>query len=213
MLLRNWMAIVLLTAVVLSACGDKAAEEGAKVGNYEVSPIPNTDAYTAVLKDPAGNVMESGVFASGKKQGAWLYYGSADKIPDKLITYVDDQYNGPYMEFSGIGQMQLLANYKNNMLHGEWAKYFGGKPEMTCTYKDGQLDGVLREYYIRSTSNWYIRKEATYKNGKLDGVFRSYDMQGNVVLEYNYANGEKLSGGFANPSADSILNEQVVIPK
>ena len=77
-------------------------------------------------------------------------------------------------------------------MDGPWGKFRFGRPELTSNYKDGELDGILREYDFR---NGNLKKEATYKAGKLDGLVRDYDEEGRVMVEYMYRDGEKVSGG------------------
>jgi antitoxin component YwqK of YwqJK toxin-antitoxin module len=53
------------------------------------------------------------------------------------------------------------------------------------------MEGVLYEYH--RTGN--VKKEVHYKNGLQHGLFRYYDPDGNLTLEYEYRDGEKVSGG------------------
>ena len=40
-----------------------------------------------------------------------------------------------------------------------------------------------------------IQQEVNYKDDAIDGIFRYYNEEGQVVLEYEYKNGEKIGGG------------------
>lgn len=162
------------------------------VPDYEISNIPGTQAKMARLYTTTGSLQEAGPMIDGKKTGAWSYYGMEGTFPIKVISYVEDLYNGIYLEFNDRGQAELMATYKNNKLDGPWGKYRFGRAELTANYKDGELDGVLREYDFR---NGNLKKEASYKAGELDGLVRDYDEEGNVMVEYVYRNGEKISGG------------------
>ena len=63
-------------------------------------------------------------------------------------------------------------------------------------YKDDKLEGTARTYDDRT---FKLKQEVEYKDGKQDGFFRYYDEEGNVTLEYQYKNGEKVSGGIVEP--------------
>ena len=44
-------------------------------------------------------------------------------------------------------------------------------------YKNGQMDGVAKEYYPSGK----IKIEEPYKNGQIDGVAKAYDESGKVI--------------------------------
>lgn len=166
---------------------------------YSYEEVPNSAAQIGFLKDATGKILETGGVRDGKKNGSWTYYSADNGFPTKLITYVDDIYNGIYLEFNDRGQAELMATYQANKLHGPWAKYRFGRPEMTANYVHGELDGVLREYDFK---NGKLKKEASYKAGVLDGLVRDYDEEGNVMVEYMYRDGEKISGGIVAPQGE-----------
>ncbi len=197
--MRTFSSLFIVLAVLLScdnnaSPGPAAATEtsSSSLSDYEMSPIPGTNASMATLYSPDRKVKEAGPMANGKKTGTWTYYGADGGFPVKVISFVEDLYNGVYLEFNDRGQAELMATYKNNKLDGPWGKYRFGREELTANYKDGELDGVLREYDYRDGK---LKKEASYKNGKLDGLVRDYDPEGKVMVEYMYRDGEKISGG------------------
>jgi len=188
---------LLLLGFTIASCQNGSSDGAAssdtvKVGNYEFATIPGSEAQMATLRAPAGNVMETGAMRNGKKNGTWTFFGPAGEFPLQLISFVDDQYNGIYLEFNERQQVELMANYKNNKLDGPYGKYRFGRPELTVNYIDGELDGIMREYDFR---NGKLKKEASYKAGKLDGLVRDFDDEGQVMVEYMYRDGEKISGG------------------
>ena len=203
--MRTFSSLVLVLAVLLScennsspapapAAATTATTEASSPSpsDYEMTPIPGTAASMAKLILPDGSIKEAGPMANGKKNGTWTYYGVDGGFPVKVISFVDDMYNGVYLEFNDRGQAELMATYKNNKLDGPYGKYRFGREELTANYKDGELDGIMREYDFRDGK---LKKEASYKDGQLDGLVREYDAEGNVMVEYMYRDGEKISGG------------------
>ncbi|MEL7220023.1 MAG: hypothetical protein AAGJ93_01820 [Bacteroidota bacterium] len=182
-----------------SATSAAATSVPALSGQYTYEDIPGSDAQTGFLKDAAGKVLERGGVRNGKKNGAWTYYSGESEFPVKVITFVDDVYNGIYLEFNGRGQAELMATYRNNKLHGPWGKYRFGRPEITANYVNGKRDGVLREYDYK---NGKLKKEVSYKEDVIDGLMRDYDEEGNVMVEYIYRDGEKVSGGVVAPEGE-----------
>jgi antitoxin component YwqK of YwqJK toxin-antitoxin module len=166
---------------------NKAATEG-----YEVTYIENSPAQRLLKRNAEGAIIEEGMLYDGRKIGAWIEYGPEGKFPAKLTTYADGNYNGTYLEFNTRGHITLRATYKNNKLDGPWAAYSFGRVEKQAHYKDGELDGTYLEYNKKTGD---LQKEVNYKDGKQHGAYRFYDEEGNVMLEYEYRDGEKVEGG------------------
>lgn len=70
--------------------------------------------------------------------------------------------------------------------------YKYGKVVEERYYENGKLEGTAKTYDDRT---FKLKQEAQYKNGLQHGYFKYYDENGNVTLEYEYKNGEKVSGG------------------
>ena len=86
----------------------------------------------------------------------------------------------------------MRSRYHQGLLHGPYIQFKFGKVIEERPYNMGKLDGIVRTFEDRT---WKLKQEVQYKDGKQDGFFRYYDDQGNVTLEYQYKNGEKISGG------------------
>lgn len=197
---------LLLFFLLLSSCGDPAgtqretsaapagdgAADNAEVTEYELEAIPGADVKLAMAYDAEGRVAEEGLMLDGEKVGPWLTYHLGGEYPAKLITYVKGNYHGPYYEYNDRGQITLKAHYRNNKLDGDWASYQFGRPLKKAQYKAGELHGQYLEYDMKSGK---LQKEINYKDGQQHGIFRFYDLSGNIIMEYEYENGKKVSGG------------------
>jgi len=159
---------------------------------YELEAIPGTDARWAVKIDAEGKKVEEGILKNGFKEGTWIEYHIGGEFPSRIMSFIDGKYNGPYMEYNERGQLSLRATYRNNKLHGSWGKYSFGRPEVKANYKDGELDGTYIEYDKKTGK---VQKEVNYKKGKQHGMYRFYNPEGEITVEYEYKNGEKVSGG------------------
>jgi len=192
-----WFAITLMSTIAITACTDTEAGQtpapAAELEGFTLEELPGQTAQLARRVDEQGNLLEIGPLENNQKTGAWVVYDAEKGLPIKVISYLNGVHNGPYLELNDRGQMELKAHYRNNKLHGPWVKYrFGGRIEAEATYVDGLLDGVYREYYPRGNK---IKEEVTYSMGVKNGPYRYYNEDGKLALEYEYRDGEKVSGG------------------
>ena len=184
-----------LSVFVLLSCNNGDAGGGTgqfDSSGYIIENIPGTKHQRAAKRGPEGALQEEGLFRNGLKEGTWIIYHPDGVFPAKVITYAEGMYNGLYMEFNERGQLTLRASYKNNILDGPWGKYRFGRAEAEAAYKNGKLDGRSREYDDQSGK---LIKEVNYKDGKQHGMFRFFNEAGQVTLEYEYKDGEKVGGG------------------
>lgn len=198
------MRILFLAAsfTLLAGCDNSNAGAGATEqfdsSGYTTEDIPGTP-YQRVFKLGADNTLqEEGLARNGVKEGTWAIYHPGGVFPEKVISYADGMYNGPYMEFNERGQLALRATYKNNILDGPWGKYRFGRPEAEANYKNGKFHGTYKEY---DSSTGKLIKEINYKDGVQHGMLRFFNDAGAVTLEYEYRNGEKVSGGIVEGKA------------
>ena len=194
--MKKIFLLLVIAAGLWTCSGGGGAVETLDATGYLVEDLPGLSAKSARKYDDVGNLLEEGLLINGVKTGTWVTYHPDTHFPATLISYEGGMYNGPYMEFNQRGQLQLRASYRNNLLHGPWGKYSFGRPEEEAEYKDGQLHGMYKVYYQRDGK---LQSEAEYKNGKQDGLYRFYNEEGQITLEYQYKNGEKVSGGIVNP--------------
>ncbi len=192
--------ILTLLVVVWGSCTQPEAKTAVTAAGettdegFELEAVAGSDIFHAVKRNEKGQIIEEGFLLNNLRTGLWQKHRPDGFFPEEMISYANGLRNGPYYEISTIGQAELRANYRNNILHGPWAKYRFGRPEAEANYVDGKLDGPFREYHINDGK---IKKEVNYKNGVLDGWMRYYDQEGKVTLQYEYKDGERVSGGMS----------------
>lgn len=174
------------------SCGQNASSPGptTNLAGFLTETIDGTNAEIAVQKDAGGIIKESGIIRNGQKDGIYMTYSPEGKIKT-LGSYVAGKLNGVYLEMSDREQVELKAHYKNDQLHGLWASYRYGRPTKELNYNNGVLDGPFSEWSDRGK----LSKKGAFKNGKQDGLLQFFDEEEKLMMEYNYKDGEKLSGG------------------
>lgn len=141
--------------------------------------------------------LANGAVINGVRNGSWVtYHPNTNKIKT-LTTYVNGEKNGVEITMNDRGQIESMIGYKNNILHGVKANYQFGRPTDETTYKDGKINGPFAVYNGQAQ----LQKKGFFKNGKQDGKLTFFDEKGNVTLEYEYKDGEKISGGIVEKPA------------
>lgn len=160
-----------------------------------MEPIPGSTLQYARQMNAQGALQIEGFVDLGKKTGQWIEYTPEGDI--LLINhYVNGLLEGVAMRMGFRNQVDLRLNYKQGKLDGPWTAYKFGKVIEQRFYKADQLEGVAKTYDDRT---FKLKQEVEYKNNELHGFFRYYDEEGNVTLEYEYKDGEKISGGIVEP--------------
>lgn len=104
-------------------------------------------------------------------------------------------------EYFPDGSLKSEINLRNGKYHGEARYYYeNGSPMMTCSYRNGQLDGTLMRYF----QSGFRKEQQTYRDGKLNGPARVWDRFSHLIQEMNYANG-KPEGTFQEWYPNRIL--------
>ena len=174
------------------SCKPSAPTTGTNdLAGFELTDIPGSTIKSAKRKDPSGQIVIEGFVDGDKKTGQWMEYNNDSDITSSN-NYVNGLLEGPALKFSFRGQVDQRTTYHLNQLDGPWIQYKFGKVVETRGYKNGKLHGSVKLY---DDKTFKLRQETEYKDGLQDGLFRYYDDEGNVTVEYQYKNGEKISGG------------------
>jgi antitoxin component YwqK of YwqJK toxin-antitoxin module len=191
-------SMILFTSSCESGKGDTQAQAETDTGDLAglvFEDIPGSLVKYARQISAAGQVEIEGFVEDGKKVGQWIQYSPEGDIT-LINNYVDGFLEGTAMRMTFRNQVDLKTTYHKNMLHGPWTSYKYGKIIEQREYVNDKLDGVVKTFDDRT---FKLKQEVQYKNGLQDGYFRYYDEEGNITLEYEYKNGEKIKGGIVEP--------------
>lgn len=197
------------------------------------------------------NIILEENFENDIKQGYTIHYydtllfDSVAKIKQKEIFYEENMPVGNAFEYGLDGRIITIIVYKkgtlmgkefinrydvNNKKTGIWKKFYEdtGKIQQEATYKNGLLNGYLKEYdkkgmlinvtlYINGDPQLFaeelstldikkefyddgtVKKEGTYDvTGKEHGKFKYYDENGNLELTERYEHGILLAKGLVD---------------
>lgn len=71
--------------------------------SYIIEVLFGIDVIMVKLYMLEGVLVEMGFVCNGKKNGIWFYFNGEIDFFVKVISFVDDMYNGSYMEFNDCG--------------------------------------------------------------------------------------------------------------
>ena len=178
--------------------GSTVAAESFNAAGSTVTAVSGSDLKRVETRNDKGELTESGFLNGDLKTGTWITY-HPDGRPKSIATYAGGNLNGLYMEFNNRGQVELESFYVDGLLDGQFTKYRSGSRKLEeRQYKMGKLDGVFRKYDDRKNK---LQQEIHYKDGRQHGPYRFYDEDGHITMEYEYKNGEKISGGIVKKTA------------
>lgn len=208
--------VFLFTASLIFACGSPssntapAAPAQAGTGSLEgfnISEISGTNLSTAVRTDDSNNILEEGNTLNGKKEGAWMTYYSSNRDKGKIKTltnYHNGVKNGIDLTFAKNGTIETKSTFANGNLNGAYAKFKSSRKLEEATYSNGQLTGVYRTFY----NTGKLQQESHYSNGKKHGKSTYYNQEEEITMEYEYKNGEQVSGGKVDPPRPTKAAEE-----
>jgi len=202
-------------------------EEGKWSNFWENGKVKNESSFkhgtlhgTWKSFNPKGTLKLTGTYKDGYKSKEWTEYFDNGKPKDiysyKVVktkskikygpmkgrVHKESVKNGHATSFSAkdFGKTEE-GDYKNGERHGEWTAYYpGGKvPAVVSNYKNGKLDGRMREYGRRGE----LTTEIYYKDGLKHGTFKTFDKRGKVLSEREFEYGMQVvkttSGGGFTP--------------
>lgn len=190
--------IVFFLLILASACNGtettasaskptSGAALGPEFSFYELEAVAGSNAQIARHINDAGHLISIGLIENGKKQGGWMYYADGKFSPVKVENYLDGVLHGAYLEIDQVGRLVKSAYYVHGKLEGGYAEFRASHPQLTATYKNGQLHGTLRSHTLQ---NGKINQSVAYKNGLQDGPMRWYNEQEELIQERIYKDGK-----------------------
>ena len=94
-----------------------------------------------------------------------------------------------YMKWEEDGQKKPEGTLKDGELDGLVTEWYENGEKSSKTYKDGELDGLVTEWY----ENGQKKFEGSFKDGEKDGLFTWWYGNGKKEYEGTYKNGKKIS--------------------
>lgn len=140
---------------------------------------------------PNGKMRYTGTFNDGKEVGTFKFYkNTSSNLPHIVKEYVPGTNEAMVKFYNYDGKLKTKGKMIGKEREGAWIYYFtNGNIFSEEFYRNGKLDGVVKNYY----SNKNLTEETVYKDGLKNGVSKVYTERGILIEEVIYVNG-KLNG-------------------
>jgi len=144
-----------------------------------------------------GAMMSHGVFRNQLKDSVWVNFGVSQRLSN-TETYVGGKLNGEkvvYFVSKDVGNKSQVPSgvymYENNLLHGEFIKYFNDLAVMeTGQYVFNKKNGVWSAFQANGKQVTLTR----YKGGVRHGWCLAFDSFGKESMRQYYSKGELIEG-------------------
>lgn len=181
--LKKIFSITIISSLVLSAT----------VSAQKINQFNKNGKRTGVWKKFYKNerIRYSGEFKAGKEVGVFKFYNIDSYGTPSIVKEFSSKSDSAFVKFyTPKGKVKSKGWMIGRNRVGKWMYYFSnGKVFSEENYKDGKLDGVVKNYY----PNGKLTEETHYTEGKKDGVSKVYTDEGILIEEVAYLNG-KLHG-------------------
>ncbi len=186
---------------------------------YSFGGLKESYAFKNGLRDgpffenlASGQTSISGSFATGKKQGDWIFYfsdGSIEKkqgfkqdslhgaylvyFPNGMIrtegSYVNGEKNGKWIWGKADGSLEMKGSFIKNQQHGDWEYYFdSGELSYNAKYNLGKRDGEWRYFYKDGTPF----RIGHYKDDLKQGEWQTWYEDGTLLMKGSYTQGKEV---------------------
>ena len=144
-----------------------------------------------VIKDENGNVIERyHLNEQEQKHGAYSAYNASGEVTE-TANYSNDKLEGERKVYTADGNLEILENYKNNIMEGPYTVYHpNGQVSFEAEYTNGVLNGTTKSY----NKDGSLKEEVTFSMNEENGPFKEYYANGNLEWEGTYLNGDNEFG-------------------
>jgi antitoxin component YwqK of YwqJK toxin-antitoxin module len=123
--------------------------------------------------DEAGQLIASGDFQDGKREGVW----KRSYDPTESPTFAEEPYVGFTAPFHSV------AGFQAGLLHGEWKiSDARGRPIVSIQYREGQRDGIAIWWNPQGQKT----QQVEYRAGLLEGDFVKWDSRGEEIFRRGF---------------------------
>lgn len=160
--------------------------------SQELNQINASGKRTGVWKKfyENGDIRYEGQFENGKEVGTFKFYNQGSSYPS-IIKEFSKTSDSASVKFYTKSRLKTQGKMIGKKRVGKWTYFFSDGETIFSEefYLNGQLNGILKNYYL----NGQVTEATEYSEGKKHGVSKVYTEDGVLIEEVHYEYG-KLNG-------------------
>ncbi|MFT3702554.1 MAG: toxin-antitoxin system YwqK family antitoxin [Agriterribacter sp.] len=147
--------------------------------------LKSWNADSLLLENRNGIMYTNNTPFSGKV----FQLGTNNKDTLLIVAYYNGKEHDEWKRFYANGQLQELRYFDNGIKTKTLARWWqNGKQQFTCTFKDGEYEGVLQEW----NANGQLIQQMHYVNGHEEGSQKMYYDNGKIRSNYIVKDGKRI---------------------
>lgn len=185
------LSFVMITSVVLAQ----------KVNQFDANG-KRTGVWSKYYDN--GDIRYKGTFENGKEVGRFTFYNQGSPYPS-IVKVFSKNSDTATVKFYNKSRLKTEGKMIGKERVGKWTYYFSDGKRVFSEehYKNGKLDGSVKNYY----GNGKLTEETFYKDGKKDGTSKIYTEQGVLIEDVNYKD-DKLNGLASYYDIKGVIKEK-----
>lgn len=139
------------------------------------------------------------------------YISGSIQMTGTYKSIYPDYKTGPFNYWYENGQSQIVCNYYNNKLDGEYFEYYdSGEPKIKRNYSKGLIDGEEKSWSLTG----FLTKVVEYRNGIKHGRFLTYYDNGQLIRKDIYRNDKLVKGNcYTRQGKDTSYFDYFIMPE
>ncbi|WP_177160473.1 toxin-antitoxin system YwqK family antitoxin [uncultured Fusobacterium sp.] len=132
-----------------------------------------------------------GYYVNSEKQGLWKGYDSEGNLCSEQF-YVDNERDGTYKQYTKAGTLKHTEEWEYGEKLNSVDYYPNEKVKLIEQWADGKRNGIAEVYFESGP----LKEQYNYTDNKLDGNALEYDLEGTLIKNVIYKDGELIKDIF-----------------
>ena len=132
-----------------------------------------------------------GYYVNSEKQGLWKGYDSEGNIRSEQF-YIDNERDGTYKQYTKAGTLKHTEEWEYGEKLNSIDYYPNENVKLIEQWADGKRNGIAEVYFESGP----LKEQYNYTDNKLDGNALEYDLEGTLIKNVIYKDGELIKDIF-----------------
>ena len=159
-------------------------------GTYK-NGLLNGEAKEYFVHADGSSSYSEGYYVNSEKQGLWKGYDSEGNLRSEQF-YIDNERDGTYKQYTKDGTLKHTEEWEYGEKLNSVDYYPNEKVKLIEQWADGKRNGIAEVYFESGP----LKEQYNYTDNKLDGNALEYDLEGTLIKNVIYKDGELIKDIF-----------------